>query len=215
MTLKQIFRLEKIPCEYLHDFLKKLLAKTGFDASFMCLFGFVSFCVTLNDLWCWTQPCNLLSRIQLRLTNQSWQTGPNESVLQFEVGVWVCWHQTVKLVQVVYNTALIIYSNYTKFVISSCIEDIATNLPFWKPILRVFTKYFQEIVGKGLFWCFIYEFVWICCISCHFKRFMLLSATLWLTVTHIIMINGPKLTDWSKWICITLWSCFGSLVTTN
>ena len=52
MTLKQIFRLEKKPCEYLHDILKKLLAKGVFDSSFMCLFGFVSFRVTLNDLCC-------------------------------------------------------------------------------------------------------------------------------------------------------------------
>ena len=52
MTLKQIFRLERIPCVYLHDFLKKLLAKAGFDASFKCLFRFVAFRVTLNDLCC-------------------------------------------------------------------------------------------------------------------------------------------------------------------
>ena len=52
MTLKQIFHLEKIPCVYLHDILKRLLAKAGFDASFMCLLGFVSFRNTLNDLCC-------------------------------------------------------------------------------------------------------------------------------------------------------------------
>ena len=44
---------------------------------------------------------------------------------------------------------------------------------------------------------------------------MLLNATLWFTVTHTIKINGPKLADWSKWICLTLWSCFCSLLTSN
>ena len=52
MTLEQILNLEKILCVYLHDILKRLLAKAGFDASFMCLFGFVSFRKTLNDLCC-------------------------------------------------------------------------------------------------------------------------------------------------------------------
>ena len=111
------------------------------------------------------------------------------------------------------------WENFTQitqtFVISWYIDDIATNFPIWKHTLRVFTRYFQEIVGKGLFWCFIYVFVWICCISCHVKGFLLLNATLWLIVTHTIMINGPKLADWSKLICITLWNCFGSLLTTK
>ena len=75
MTLKQIFQLKSIPCVYLHDILKWLWAKACFDASFMCLFGFVAFRVTLNDLCCWTQRCGLLSCIQLWLTDQSWQTG--------------------------------------------------------------------------------------------------------------------------------------------
>ena len=44
---------------------------------------------------------------------------------------------------------------------------------------------------------------------------MLLNATLWLTVTHTFQGNRPKLADWSKWICITLWSCFCSLLTSN
>ena len=52
MILKQNFHLERILCVYLHDILKRLLAKACFDASFMCLFGFVAFCVTLNDLCC-------------------------------------------------------------------------------------------------------------------------------------------------------------------
>ena len=52
MTLKQIFQFENIPWVYLHGILKRLLAKVCFDASFMCLFGFVAIRVTLNDLGC-------------------------------------------------------------------------------------------------------------------------------------------------------------------
>ena len=73
----------------------------------------------------------------------------------------------------------------------------------------------KRLLAKVCFLCFIYVFVWICCISCQFKWFMLLNATLWLTVTHTTMINKPKLADLSKWVCITLWSCFCSLLTTN
>ena len=52
MTLKQTFQIENIPCVYLHDILKRLLATACFDASFMCLFRFVAFRVTLNDSCC-------------------------------------------------------------------------------------------------------------------------------------------------------------------
>ena len=48
--LKQIFRLESIPCMCLHDILMKMLAEFCLDASFLCLFRFVAFRVTLNDL---------------------------------------------------------------------------------------------------------------------------------------------------------------------
>ena len=108
MTLKQILKLENIPWMYLHDILKRLLAKVCFDASFMCLSRFVEFRVAFNDLSCWTQRCGLLSLIQLRLTNSSWQTGPNESLLHFEVVFVVCWHQIGKLIQVVYITVSLI-----------------------------------------------------------------------------------------------------------
>ena len=43
MTLKQIFQLESIPFVHFHDFLKRLLGKVCFDASFMCLSRFVAF----------------------------------------------------------------------------------------------------------------------------------------------------------------------------
>ena len=44
---------------------------------------------------------------------------------------------------------------------------------------------------------------------------MLLNGTLWLTVTHAFKRKEPKLADWSKRICITLQSCFFSLLTSN
>ena len=76
----------------LHDILKRLLAKVRFDASLMCLFRFIAFRATLNVLCCWTQQCGLLSRIHLRVTDQSWQTGANKFVSHFEVVFVVCWH---------------------------------------------------------------------------------------------------------------------------
>ena len=90
MALKQFFQLERILCVHLHDILKKLLAKVLFDASFTCFSWFVAFSVSFNDLCSWTQRCGLLSCIQLRVTDQSWQTGPNESVLHFKVVFVVC-----------------------------------------------------------------------------------------------------------------------------
>ena len=114
MKLKQIFELESIFCAPLKKILKRLLAKVCFDASFMCLFRIVALCLIFNDLCCWTQRCDLLSRIQLRITKKSWQTSPNETVLHFEVVFVGFWHQTVKLLQVVYVKISIIDSNYTK-----------------------------------------------------------------------------------------------------
>ena len=74
--MKQNFQLESIPCVCLHDILMRLLAKVCFDASFMCLSRFLALPGTFNELC-----CGLLSCIHLWLTNQSWHTGPNESVL--------------------------------------------------------------------------------------------------------------------------------------
>ena len=95
------------------------------------------------------------------------------------------------------------------------IDDNEANLPVGKHTFCVFTWHFQEIFAKGLFRCFIYVFVRICCVTCHFYWLMLLNATLWNTVTHAFQRNGLKLADWSKRVCITLWSCICSLMTSN
>ena len=97
---------------HLHDILKRLLAKVCFNLSFMCFSQFVGFRLTFNELCCWTQLCVLLSRICLRVTNRSWQTGPNESVLHFRVVFVTCWNQNAKLVQVVYFTNSLNFVNF-------------------------------------------------------------------------------------------------------
>ena len=101
-TLKQTFQLKGLPCMFLYDIFTRLLAKICLNASVIGLSRFIAFCVTSNDLWCWTQRCGLLSRIHLKVIDESWHTGPNEFVLQLEVVFVVCWLETGKLVLVVF-----------------------------------------------------------------------------------------------------------------
>ena len=108
MTLKQIFQLEKHTLRVFTWKFKEIIGKGLFGSFIQCLFRFVLFLVIFNDLSCWTQGCGLLSRIHLRVTDQSWQTSPNESVLHFKVLFVVCWHQIEKLVQVVYITIILL-----------------------------------------------------------------------------------------------------------
>ena len=107
--------MESISCMVLHDILERVLAKMCFDALLMCFSWFVAIPVTFNNLCCWTQRCGSLSRIQLRLTDQSWQTSPNESVLHLEVVFLGCWHQIEKLIQVIYITFLFVVTQITQF----------------------------------------------------------------------------------------------------
>ena len=79
-TLKQILQLKSIPCMYLHNILKRLLTKICFEASFGRLSRFLAFRETFR-IYCY----GLLSRIHLREMNYSWQSGPSESALHFEV----------------------------------------------------------------------------------------------------------------------------------
>ena len=88
--MKQIFRLESIPCVYLHNILNRLLEKIWLDASFTCLSRFVAFHITFNDLCCSSERCGLLSRIHLKVTDQTRHTGPNETVLQIQIVFVVC-----------------------------------------------------------------------------------------------------------------------------
>ena len=61
----------------------------------MCLGRFVAFRVTL------TTYAVAYYHARLEITDQSWQTGPNESVLRFEVVLVVCYNQIWKLVKIV------------------------------------------------------------------------------------------------------------------
>ena len=181
----------------------------------MCLFTFVAFRVTFDGLCCWMQLCGLLSLLPLKVASQSWHTGPNETVLHFQVVFVISWHQIGELVLVIFWTFSLILHKIRKTWSSSLCEYIETNIPVERLTLHVFVWYFHQIVGKSLFECFIYMFVSIYCILCHFQRFMVLNATLWLTVTHTFKGNRRKLAHWSKWICITVGSCFCSLLTWN
>ena len=99
------------------------------------------------------------------------------------------------------------------FVISSYIDDIETNLLIAKNTLGVFAWHLKEIAGKGLFRCFVYVFVAICCFSCHFNDLCCWTQRCGsLSHTHL-MVNRLILAEWSKSICITLWSCSWSLLT--
>ena len=80
----------------LYDNLKKVFAKFDSMLRVWICFNLLQFRVTFNDLC-----CGLLSCIHLWLTDQNWNTGPNESALHFEVVFVVCWHQIWKLVKVV------------------------------------------------------------------------------------------------------------------
>ena len=74
-----------------------------FSMLYLCVCPrFVAICVTFNDLCFRTKRCGLLSRIHLWVTHQSWHTGPNDSVLHFELVFVYCLYQIGKLVVVVH-----------------------------------------------------------------------------------------------------------------
>ena len=101
------------------------------------------------------------------------------------------------------------------FVISSYIENIETIFQLESTPCVYLRDSFNRLLVEVLFRCFIYVFVSICCISCHFYWLMPLNAALWITVTHTFESNKPKLADCSKWVCTALRSCFCSLLTSN
>ena len=112
-----------------------------------------------------------LSRIYLRVTDQTQQTGPNEFALHFEVVfcslLTTNWKVNASLSL---NSFLIVFSNCTtvrhKFVKLKTLKQIfeLESIPsvFLYDILK-------KTVGKNFVWMFqVLVFVWICCISCHF-----------------------------------------------
>ena len=77
--------IEKHILRVLYDNLKKCSQNLVSMLHLCDCFNLLQFRVTFNDLCCW-----LLSRIQLSLMDQSWQTGPNEPVLHLKVVFAVC-----------------------------------------------------------------------------------------------------------------------------
>ena len=177
--------------------LKEIIGKSLFGSFIQCLFRFVLFLVTFNGLSCWTQRCGLLPRIHLRVTDQSWQTSPNKSVLHFKVVFVVCWHQIGKLVQVVYITISLILFKLHK--LSSSVR-----------LLKILKQIFQLesspwVVFHAIFKRLFPRFGFDAPFMCLFQFFFF----------HTVISNKPKLAHWSNSNCITLWSCFCSLLTSN
>ena len=182
----------------------------------MCLFWFVAFRVTFNDLCCWRQRWGLLSRIQLGITNQSWQTSPNECVLHFEIVFAVCWHQIGNLIQVDCYTVPLILLKVRQILSKVCGLMTLKQIFQLKSIPCVYLhdiwiRLLARVCFDASFMClsrivsFRVTFNDLCCWT---QRRGLLSGT------HF-KGNGPILTDWSKWICNTLWSCFCALLTST
>ena len=85
------------------------------------------------------QLCGLLSLLPLKVANQSWHTGPNETVLHFQVVFVISRHQIGELVLVIFWTvSLILHKNTKNLVKSSLCEYIETNIPVERLTLHVF-----------------------------------------------------------------------------
>ena len=188
--------MESLPCVYLHDILKRMFGKSLFR---WFVYLFVSVCCVschFHRFMC------LKATLWLTVTHTFMVNGPKLADWSKWFGITL-WSDFCSLLtsnwEVSTSRLLYTINSFAQitqiFVISSYVEDIETNLPVEKHTLRVFAWYFEEIVGKSLFRFFVYVVVLICCISCQFYRFVLLNATLWLTVTHTFVGNGPKLAD--------------------
>ena len=92
IAFKQIFQLETIHCLYLDDTLNRLVGNTYLNVTFMCFSVLVAFSPFLMIYAHMNATFRVLSRIHLRITNDSWHTGPDESVLNFQFVLVVWWH---------------------------------------------------------------------------------------------------------------------------
>ena len=80
----------------------------------------------------------------------------------------VCWHQFWKLVQVVVIQVSLFYSKLRKLLSSVRLWKILKQIFQLESIPCVYLRDILKIVCKGLFWCFICEFVSFCCVSWSF-----------------------------------------------
>ena len=97
------------------------------------------------------------------------------------------------------------------FVISSYIEDIETNLPIGKHTFRALYDILKRLLSKI---CFHASFM---CLSrfVAFRVFFNDTGICCVLLPRTFKDNGPKLADWSKWICIILGSGFYSFLESN
>ena len=95
--------------------LKEINGKNLFRCFIYVFVSIGCICVIFNELCCSKQLCGLLLRIHLKITAQSRQTSPNESVLHLEVVFVVCWYQIRKLVQVDFFTVALILFRVHQF----------------------------------------------------------------------------------------------------
>ena len=94
----------------LYEILKRLFQKFVSTFNLCVCFYLLHFVSLFNEL------CRgFLSHIHLRIMDQGWQTGPNESVLHFEVVFVIFWQQIGKLVERVLYTFSLILLSYKKF----------------------------------------------------------------------------------------------------
>ena len=95
-------------------YLEQIVGKSLFGC-FIYMFILI-FCigVTFDGLCCWMQLCGLLSLLPLKVANQSWHTGPNETVLHFQVVFAISWHQIGELVLVIFWTVSLILHKIRK-----------------------------------------------------------------------------------------------------
>ena len=134
-------------------YLEQIVGKSLFGC-FIYMFILI-FCidVTFDGLCCWLQLCGLLSLLPLKVANQSWHTGPNETVLHFQVVFVVCWHQIRKLVLVIFWTvSLILHKIRKNLVKSSLCEYIETNIPVERLTLHVFCMIFSPDCRQKFVW---------------------------------------------------------------
>ena len=107
--MKQIFPLKSIPCVYDMIIWKKS-SQNLVSMLHLCncfyLLQFLSILTIYVVAYC---------HMHLWITDQSWQTGPNEFVLLFEAVFVDCWHQIGKLEQIVSCTVALFWSNYANF----------------------------------------------------------------------------------------------------
>ena len=125
-------------------------------------FQFVAFLVILTTYavaYCHTH---------LWITDQSWQTGPNEFVFHFEAVFVVCWHQIVELVQVVSGTISLFWSNCANF---------RHEFVFW--------RYWNKSSNQKKYHVCVYTIIWS---DCHQKFASMLHLRVCLVLFHFVSV---------------------------